>query len=158
MPPLIATCRGSPAANSLRASRSRICGSTPTGPSLRRRVAAGWQFNGVAPWYTGWGINDVAFLSGVDDDGEVVFAVVPAAEAGALTVKARLSTAALNAAQTVMLTIDDLVVSPDDIALRQPHARLGSRPTLAQANANPAIFGVGASAIAVAARDRRGAA
>jgi len=120
----------------------------PNRPVTATRVASGWQFNGVAPWYTGWGINDVAFLSGVDDAGEVVFAVVPAAETDALTVKARLRTAALNAAQTVMLTINDLVVSTDDIALRQPHADWAAAD-LIQANANPAIFGLGASAIAL---------
>jgi len=120
----------------------------PKRPVTATREAAGWRFNGVAPWYTGWGINDVAFLSGVDDAGEVVFAVVPAAETDALTVRARLRTAALNASQTVMLAIDDLVVSSDEIALQQPHADWAAAD-LIQANANAAIFGLGASAIAL---------
>ena len=118
----------------------------PKRPVVATQVSGGWRFDGVAPWYTGWGINDVAFLSGVDDAGAVVFGIVPAVETDAIRVQARLRTAALNAAQTVMLAIDNLIVPTADIALRQPHAEWAAAD-VAQANANPAIFGVGASAI-----------
>jgi alkylation response protein AidB-like acyl-CoA dehydrogenase len=129
----------------------------PERPVTARRVAAGWRLDGVAPWYTGWGLNDVAFISGVTDDGEVVFGAVPAVEGGGLTVKTRLRTAALDAACTVVLALDGVTVADDDVALQQPHAKWLAGDAGA-ADANPAIFGVAASAVrllhdAGAARD-----
>jgi alkylation response protein AidB-like acyl-CoA dehydrogenase len=118
----------------------------PERPVTAQRVAAGWRLDGVAPWYTGWGVNDVAFISGVTDDGDVVFGAVPATEGGGLTVKARLRTAALDAACTVVLALDGVIVGGDDVALLQPHAQWLAGDSGA-ANANPAIFGVTASAV-----------
>ncbi|HTC68866.1 MAG TPA: acyl-CoA dehydrogenase family protein [Acidothermaceae bacterium] len=118
----------------------------PDRPVVASRVEGGWRLDGVAPWYTGWGLNDVAFISGVSDEGEVIFAAVPAREGGGLAVKAALRTVALDAACTVVLSLDGVVVADDDVALRQPLARWLAADTVV-ANANPAIFGVGASAV-----------
>ncbi|HEY5051431.1 MAG TPA: acyl-CoA dehydrogenase family protein, partial [Acidothermaceae bacterium] len=118
----------------------------PERPVTARRVAAGWRLDGVAPWYTGWGLNDVAFISGVTDDGDVVFGAVPAVEGGGLRMKTRLRTAALDAACTVVLALDGVTVPDDDVALQQPHAQWSAADAGA-ADANPAIFGVAASAL-----------
>jgi hypothetical protein len=118
----------------------------PDRPVVARPVDEGWRLDGVAPWYTGWGRNDVAFLSGVTDDGEVIFGAVPAHEAGGLTMKTALRTAALDAACTVGLRLDGVIVANEDVALRQPHAQWLAGDTLV-ANANAAIFGVAASAV-----------
>jgi alkylation response protein AidB-like acyl-CoA dehydrogenase len=118
----------------------------PDRPVTARRVDGGWRLDGVAPWYTGWGVNDVAFISGVTDDGDVIFGAVPAREGGGLAVQTVLRTVALDAACTVALRLDGVVVADDDVALRQPHARWLAADTVV-ANANPAIFGVGASAV-----------
>jgi alkylation response protein AidB-like acyl-CoA dehydrogenase len=131
----------------------------PERPVTARRVAAGWRLDGVAPWYTGWGLNDVAFLSGVTDDGEVVFGAVPAVDGSGLTVKTRLRTAALDAASTVVLALDGITVADEDVVLQQPHARWLAGDAGA-ADANPAIFGVAGSAVrllhdAGAMRDER---
>jgi alkylation response protein AidB-like acyl-CoA dehydrogenase len=118
----------------------------PERPVTARRVKGGWRLDGVAPWYTGWTLNDVAFISGVTDEGDVVFGAVPAVEASGLAVKTWLRTAALDAARTVVLALDSVIVADDDVALQQPHARWLAADAGA-ADANPAIFGVAASAV-----------
>jgi alkylation response protein AidB-like acyl-CoA dehydrogenase len=118
----------------------------PDRPVVARRIEGGWRLDGVAPWYTGWGLNDVAFLSGVTDDGEVVFGAIPAREGDGLAVKTALRTVALDAASTVVLGLDGVVVADDEVALLQPHAQWLAADNVV-ANANPAIFGVGASAV-----------
>jgi alkylation response protein AidB-like acyl-CoA dehydrogenase len=120
----------------------------PERPVTARRVDGGWQFDGVAPWYTGWGLNDVAFLSGMTDDGEVVFGAVLAVEGSGLAVKTRLHTAALDAAHTVVLSLESVVIADDDIALRQPYEEWLAGDAVV-ANANAAIFGVARSAVAL---------
>src|SRR5689334_23949979 len=41
-----------------------------------RPDGGGWTFTGTAPWYTGWGLNDVALVAGLTDDDRAVFALV----------------------------------------------------------------------------------
>lgn len=118
----------------------------PHRPVVARPVDGGWRLDGIAPWYTGWGLNDVAFLSGVTDEGEVIFGAVPAREGGGLTVQTALRTAALDAACTVVLRLDGVCVADEDVALRQSHGQWLAGDTLV-ANANPAIFGVASSAV-----------
>jgi alkylation response protein AidB-like acyl-CoA dehydrogenase len=118
----------------------------PDRPVTARRLDGGWQLDGVAPWYTGWGLNDVAFISGVTDDGDVVFGAIPAVEGGGLSMKTKLRTAALEAAHTVVLALDSVVIADDDIALHQPHADWLASDVMV-ANANGAIFGVASSAV-----------
>ena len=120
----------------------------PERPVTARRMAGGWRLDGVAPWYTGWGLNDVAFLSGVTDDGEVVFGAVSAVEGGGLSMQTRLRTAALDAALTVVLSLEGVLVADDDIALPQPHEEWLAGDAVV-ANANAAIFGVARSAVAL---------
>ena len=120
----------------------------PGRPVTARRVDGGWRLDGIAPWYTGWGLNDIAFLSGVTDDGEVIFGAVPAVDGGGLAMKTRLRTAALDAALTVVLSLENVVIADADIALRQPHAEWLAGDAVV-ANANAAIFGVARSAVAL---------
>jgi len=124
----------------------------PQRPVTATRERGGWRLDGVAPWYSGWGLNDLAFVAGVTDGGEVVFGVVPAREGGGLSVKARLRTAALDAAGTVALAFDGVRVDDADVALAQPHQEWLAADQATSANANPAIFGVGASALRLLAR------
>ncbi len=113
------------------------------------RTATGWRFDGTAPWYTGWGLNDVAFVAGVSPDEQVVFGITPAREGAGLIAKAELRTSALDAARTVVLHIGDLHVDDADVALTQPVADWLAADSETSANANPAIFGVGRSALSL---------
>lgn len=113
------------------------------------RTPTGWRFDGTAPWYTGWGLNDVALIAGVTADEQVVFGVVPARKGAGLTAKAKLRTSALDAAHTVVLQIDDVHVDDADVALVQPVTEWLAADGETSSNANPAIFGVGRSALAL---------
>jgi len=121
----------------------------PDRPVTATRTRTGWRFDGVAPWYTGWGLNDVAFIAGVTGDDQVVFGVVPARKGAGLTARAKLRTSGLDAAQTVVLQIDGVHVDDADVALVQPVADWLAADGETSANANPAIFGVGRSALAL---------
>lgn len=113
------------------------------------KTATGWRFDGAAPYYTGWGLNDVAFIAGVTDDDRVVFGVVGAREGAGLTAKAKLRTSALDAAQTVVLRVDAVDVDDGDVVLVQPVEEWLAADGETSANANPAVFGVGRSALAL---------
>jgi alkylation response protein AidB-like acyl-CoA dehydrogenase len=122
------------------------------------RTAYGWRLDGVAPWYTGWRLNDLAFVSGVTSDGVVVFGVVPARESPQLRVKAKITTSALDAASTVALSFDGLAFSADDVAAELPFEAWLRADSATNANANPAIFGVAASAVSLLSRSDEAAA
>jgi alkylation response protein AidB-like acyl-CoA dehydrogenase len=124
----------------------------PQRPVTATRVATGWRLDGVAPWYTGWGLNDVAFIAGVSDDDQVVFGVVPARENTSLRAKTKLRMAALDAAQTVVLQLDGVQVDDADVALVQPVADWLATDRQTSANANPAIFGIAKSAVRLLAQ------
>jgi alkylation response protein AidB-like acyl-CoA dehydrogenase len=119
----------------------------PQRPLTATRTRNGWRLDGTAPWYTGWGLNDVAFVAGVTETDDVVFGVVPAREVGGVTVTARLRTAALGAARTVVLSLEAVQVDDDHVALVLPHERWLADDRVSSANANPAIFGVAGSAV-----------
>jgi alkylation response protein AidB-like acyl-CoA dehydrogenase len=88
-----------------------------------RPDGTGWTFTGTAPWYTGWGLNDVALVAGLTDDDRAVFALVEPREGPHLQAGPVLRTAALAAARTVVLTLDGLPVPPDAVVLVQPAAQ-----------------------------------
>lgn len=105
----------------------------PGPPTLRAtRADGGWRFDGIVPWYTGWGLNDLCLLAGrtgTDESGtdeQAVFAVVPAVGGPHLRASELLSLLAMSATRTVALTVDGLVVGDDDVT-RRPVAPLGRR-------------------------------
>jgi len=126
-----------------------------TGTSL---PDGGWRFDGVAPWYTGWGVNDVALLAGVAPGGRVVFALVPARPAPGLLASPVLDVAALRGAITVTLSLDGLVVPAADVVSVQGVEAWLAADARQTANVNPAVFGVTESALGLllAQGQRRG--
>lgn len=118
----------------------------------------GWRFTGSAPWYTGWGINDVALVAGLTDDDRAVFALVTPREGPHLHAGPVLRTAALAAASTVVLALDDLPVPPDAVVSVQPAAEWAAGDALVTVNAPPAAFGLAESALLLLAEHghRRG--
>lgn len=119
----------------------------PSRPVRAERTAGGWRFDGAAPWYTGWGLNDVMVLSGVDRDGTVVHALVDAAAGRGLEPTAPLEVTALRAACTVALGIRDLHVDTDRVVGEQPIEEWARADALHSANASPAVFGLARSAL-----------
>jgi Acyl-CoA dehydrogenase, N-terminal domain len=114
----------------------------PDRPVRAQRTRAGWEFSGQAPWYTGWGLNDVFTLGGATTDGEVVFGLVDARPQPGLTASTPLAMLAMTATRTVRLDLDGLVVPDSHILLRQPveeWLHLDRRQTV---NPNPGVFGL----------------
>ena len=114
----------------------------PDRPVRAERASDGWQFSGTAPWYTGWGLNDVFTLGGATADGEVVFGLVPARLQPGLTASDPLRMTAMTATRTVRLTLDGLIVPDSHVLLRQPieeWLHVDRRQTV---NPNPGVFGL----------------
>ena len=120
----------------------------PGRPVEVARVDGGWRYDGLVPWFTGWGLNDVLALGGVTAGGEVVFGLVPARESETLRPTASLQLAAMSAAGTVQLRVAGLVV-PDELVLTrlpvQDWLAADVRTTVAL---NPAVVGVAQAATA----------
>ncbi|HYY10942.1 MAG TPA: acyl-CoA dehydrogenase family protein, partial [Kineosporiaceae bacterium] len=71
----------------LRRRPARVLTATPDGD--------GWRLDGTAPWYTGWGLNDVALAGALTDDDRVVLALVEPRPSATLSAGEPLATAAL---------------------------------------------------------------
>ena len=80
----------------------------------------GWTFDGVAPWVTGWGRNDILLTSALSADGRLVRAFVDS-RAGATLSAQRLELVAANASGTVQLTFSRLVVPRDRVVSVEPY-------------------------------------
>ncbi len=110
-------------------------------------VSGGWQLDGSAPWYTGWGVNDVAVLGALTMDEQVLFVAVPAVEGPGLHSSAPIRTAALSGARTVSLHLSGLTVAADDVVSAQPYEQWAVSDREHSANAVPAVFGLAARAV-----------
>ncbi len=129
----------------------------PQRPVRAQRVPGGWRLDGTAPWYTGWGLNDVMALGGSTEGGQVVFAAVAARAQPGLRASPPLRLAALQATSTVRLELAGLAVADDDVLLVQRVADWLDIDRNGAANVVPAVFGVaeralGALRLASAAR------
>ena len=116
-------------------------------PSGGREGAAGWRLDGVAPWYTGWGLNDVAMVGALTATDDVVLALVPARPGPGLAPSEPLRTAALQAAVTVTLTFTGYRVAPSDVVSVQPWKVWSAADRNATVNVQPAALGLAASAV-----------
>jgi alkylation response protein AidB-like acyl-CoA dehydrogenase len=80
----------------------------------------GWIFDGVAPWVTGWGRNDILLTSALSADGRLVRAFVDS-RAGTTLSAEPLHLVAANASGTVRLTFAQYVVPPDRVVSAEPY-------------------------------------
>ncbi|MGW2050687.1 acyl-CoA dehydrogenase family protein [Streptomyces sp. NPDC001858] len=125
----------------------------PRTPVRATRERGGWRFDGTVPWYTGWGLNDVLLLAGVTEADEALFAFAEAREQPGLRASAPLRLAALTAARTVSLELDGLWLPEEAVALHTPFETWSATDRLRTVNANPAVFGVTESALALLDED-----
>ncbi len=94
----------------------------PGPPAMRAaRAPAGWALTGSAPWVTGWGHADVIRTAARDDaTGDVVWLLMDAADAPTLRAEP-LHPVAVDAADTVTLTLDAHVVPADRLLGTEPY-------------------------------------
>src|SRR5205085_4256515 len=78
-------------------------------------VADRWEFNGTAPWLTGWGLMDDAVLGGTLPDGRFLYAIVPLHDNPAIEASPRMRLCAMTASATVSLTCRGLRVGPERV-------------------------------------------
>ncbi len=119
----------------------------PHRPVEVERCGEAWEFRGVAPWYTGWGINDVAVIAGASARGDAVFALAPAQAAPRLRPGPPLDTVALAAARTVTLHLEGLIVPDDGVLAVRPVVDWQRADRAAAANVSPSVLGVTQSAV-----------
>jgi alkylation response protein AidB-like acyl-CoA dehydrogenase len=113
----------------------------PGAPVNGRPVADGWRVSGVLPWLTSWGLAELVLL-GFRDGDDVVFALVPAREQPGFLAGPPLELAAMQAARTVTVTLQDYPVAAEDVVDRQPYEEWARRDAATTANATPAVFGL----------------
>jgi alkylation response protein AidB-like acyl-CoA dehydrogenase len=123
----------------LRRRPARVLSATPDGD--------GWRLDGTAPWYTGWGLTDVAVVGALTGDDRVVLALVEPRESATLRAGEQLATAALAAARTVPLTLDGYRVPRSDVVVVQPAGAWAAADALGTANTPPAVFGLAESCL-----------
>lgn len=119
----------------------------PHRPVEVEAVRDGWRFTGTAPWYTGWGLNDVAVIAGASRDGDVVFALVPAEAQPGLTPGEPLATVAVSAARTVPLRLDGLVVPEQGVLAVTAIEDWLANDRAKTANVTPSVLGVAQAAV-----------
>ena len=123
----------------LRRRPARVLTATPDGDS--------WRFDGAAPWYTGWALNDVALVGALTDDDRVVLAFVEPRASATLHASEPLATAALSAARTVALTFTGHRVRATDVVAVRPADAWALDDARATVNVSPAVFGLADSCL-----------
>jgi alkylation response protein AidB-like acyl-CoA dehydrogenase len=103
--------------------------------------AGGWSVSGNVPWLTSWGLADVVLL-GFRDGADAVFALVPAADQPGFVGGAPLPLAAMQAASTVSVRLNDYVVPETHVVERLPYEHWAERDAANTANVTPAVFGL----------------
>lgn len=130
-----------------------VDGSTPAGVAfahLRRspcpvtatRVDGGWRFDGTVDWTSGWGLVDLLLLGGRTPSGELVFALLPAVGQPGLAASAPLQLSAMQATQTVRLTLTGVRADDADVTLVVDAAEWLEADRLRTANAGPHTVGL----------------
>jgi alkylation response protein AidB-like acyl-CoA dehydrogenase len=97
----------------------------PGPPVLRvERDVAGFVFNGVAPWATGWGLADEVLLAGTLPDGNSLWVVAPLVQSDSLQPSPPMRLCAVSASATVSLTCRGLRVGPERFVKTVTRAQL----------------------------------
>jgi len=120
------------------------------GPPVLRAVAEGegWVLSGVAPWVTSWGHAEVLTVAAKTDDGQLVWALVPATEGPGLLVDKWFDLMVFQATQTVALRFDSLPVKPEQVLSVSDFGRWAVRDRALSARPSPLCLGIGDRAIA----------
>lgn len=102
----------------------------------------GYRLSGRADWCTGWGLIDLVLIAGRTPDERFVFGLRPAREQPGLTASGPLPLAVMGGTRTVALTLDGLVLAPEDVLLTVDVPAWQRVDTARTANATPASLGL----------------
>ncbi len=135
------------------ASGRRICGVAfshlrrPGPPMLRvARIGDEFVFDGVAPWFTGWGVMGYVVLGGTLADGRFLYVVAPL-DAPGIEASAPMRLCAMNASGTVILTLHGLRI-PVAMAMKTiTREQMAANDLGAILGVTPQIFGVSRASI-----------
>lgn len=123
------------------------------GPPTMRVTCDGeaYVFNGVAPWFTGWGVMDDVVLGGTLEDGRLLYTVVPLDGPG-LTATPPMELCTMNASGTVELLCKDFRAEPAQAMKTITMTQMGSSDLGAILGVTPQIFGMATASIALVRR------
>lgn len=130
------------------ASGERICGVAfshlrrPGPPVLRATPDGdGFEFDGSAPWFTGWGLMTDVVLGGTLPDGRFLYAVAPL-DQPSIEATPPMRLCAMNASGTVILAIRTLRVSAARVLKTITREQMAANDLGAILGVIPQIFGV----------------
>jgi len=120
------------------------------GKAVLSAVADGeaWVLRGTAPWVTSWGQAEVMTVAATTDDGQLVWALLPAVESPGIGVDKRFDLMVFQATQTVALRFDALRVEPEQVLSVSDFGRWAIRDRALSARPSPLCLGIGDRAIA----------
>ena len=120
------------------------------GRPVLRAVADGdsWVLSGTAPWVTSWGHAEVMTVAATTDDGQLVWALLPASETTGLCVDKTFDLMVFQATSTVALRFDSLRVEPQHVLSVVDFDRWAVRDRALSARPSPLCLGIGDRAMA----------
>lgn len=120
-------------------------------PAVRAtRTAAGWRFDGFAPWTTSWGIAQRFVLVGESDAGELVWVMIDGRQTDGVTPH-HLALPVLAATGTVALEFNGFVASDDEVMTIIDVAEWRQADRRTSAIGQTAALGVAARAVSLLA-------
>ncbi|PTT70774.1 acyl-CoA dehydrogenase, partial [Arthrobacter sp. HMWF013] len=109
------------------------------------RTNGGWRFHGRVSWVSGWGLNDVLLIAGVDPRQEqVVLALVPISDRFKAT---PLDLSALAGSRTARVVLDGAFVEDSLVLSVDPLALWRAKDNQAAVDAKPHLFGLAAAVL-----------
>lgn len=109
------------------------------------RAAGGWRFHGTVSWVSGWGLNEVLLIAGVDPRQEqVVLALVPISDRFKAT---PLALAALAGSRTARVDLDGAFVEDALVLSVDPLPVWRARDDQTAVDAKPHLFGLAAAVL-----------
>lgn len=119
------------------------------GDPVLRAVADGdrWILDGAAPWVTSWGHAEVMTVAAKTDEGQLVWALLPAKEAPGLSVSKAFDLMVFQATQTVALAFDSVAVAPEAVLNVVGFDAWAQRDRALAARPSPLCIGIGDRAL-----------
>lgn len=112
----------------------------PHGHLSVARIGDEWIFDGRVSWVSGWGLNQILMLAGVDADTErVITALVPVS---ARTVATTLPLRAVGGSHTTRVHVDHVAVPSSDILAVEPLSAWRTTDREETSDARAPVFGV----------------